>query len=290
MMESFEESSAAKHQRLTRRDMMQTMQTGNPNSAKTELADGVKVKKEKGAEQEVSFENQDKGEMELDDFWLQVKGEIKEEIEQEEQKEHACKSSSLDDLTRKEIMMKEEMEEDPNHDEAFESLRSQSDHSEVATQERETEKSNKATAAEPEPKPVAKRRRLTRRDMQQTMQTGGPSSVKIELADGVKVKKEKNAEQEIGFERTWQGRDGARWSLAQGSQESQWAVIDDICSCKRRCRKCSEPTGKRVRHWPSADACPATAGTTCMWHGRCFKIECRRGLFLGMRNAHGLLW
>ena len=82
---------------------------------------------------------------------------------------------------------------------------SQSDHSEVSTQEREIEKSNKAAnsqaAAEPEPKPVAKRRRLTRRDMQQTMQTGGPSSVKIELADGVKVKKEKSAEQEISFDR-----------------------------------------------------------------------------------------
>ncbi len=76
---------------------------------------------------------------------------------------------------------------------------------EVATQERDIEKSNKAansqTAAEPEPKPVAKRRRLTRRDVQQNMQTTGPSSVKIELADGVKVKKEKSAEQEISFER-----------------------------------------------------------------------------------------
>ena len=56
-------------------------------------------------------------------------------------------------------------------------------------------------ASEPEPKLVAKRRRLTRRDMQQPMQTRGPSSVKIELADGVKVKKEKDAEQEIGFQR-----------------------------------------------------------------------------------------
>ena len=201
MMESLEESSAAKHQRLTRQDMMQTMQTGGPSSVKIELAGGVKVKKEKGAEQEVSFESQDMGEMGLDDFWLRVKGEIKKEIEQEEQEEHACKSSSLDDLTPDEIMMKEEMEEDPNHDEAFESLQNQSDHAEVATRERETEKSNKATAAEPEPKPVAKRRRLTRRDMQQTMQTGGPSSVKIELADGVKVKKEKNVEQEISFDR-----------------------------------------------------------------------------------------
>ena len=200
-MESLEESSAAKHQHLTRQDMVQTMQTGGPSSAKIELAGSVKVKKERGAEQEVSFESQDKGEMELDDFWLRVKGEIKEEIEQEEHEEHACKSSSLDDLTPEEIMMKEEIEEEPKHDEAFESLQSQSDHSEVATQEREIEKSNKAAnsqaAAEPEPKPVAKRRRLTRRDMQQTMQTGCPSSAKIELADGVGAKKEKSAEQEI---------------------------------------------------------------------------------------------
>ena len=204
-MESFEESSAATHQRLTRRDMQQTMQTGGPSSAKIELADGVDAKNEKCAEQEVKFESQDKEKMKMDNLWLQVKGEIKEEIEQEEQQEQTCKSSSLDDLTRKEIMMKEEMEEEPKHGEAFESLQSQSDHSEVATQERDIEKSNRAansqTAAEPEPKPVAKRRRLTRRDVQQNMQTTGPSSVKIELADGVKVKKEKHAEQEIGFKR-----------------------------------------------------------------------------------------
>ena len=200
-MESLEESFAAKHQRLTRRDMQQTMQTGGPSSAKIELADGVDAKNEKCAEQEVKFESQDKEKMEMDNLWLQVKGEIKEEIEQEQ----TCKSSSLDDLTRKEIVMKEEMEEEPKHGEAFESLQSQSDHSEVATQERDIEKSNRAansqTAAEPEPKPVAKRRRLTRRDVQQNMQTTGPSSVKIELADGVKVKKEKSAEQEISFER-----------------------------------------------------------------------------------------
>ena len=67
-MESLEESSAAKHQRLTRQDMVQTMQTGGPSSGKIELAGGVKVKKEKSHEQEISFESQDKGEMELDDF------------------------------------------------------------------------------------------------------------------------------------------------------------------------------------------------------------------------------
>ena len=103
--------------------MVQTMQTGGPSSAKIELADGVDAKNEKCAEQEVKFERQDKEKMEMDNLWLQVKGEIKEEIEQEEQQEQTCKSSSLDDLTRKEIMMKEEMEEEPKHDEAFESLK-----------------------------------------------------------------------------------------------------------------------------------------------------------------------
>ena len=204
-MESLEESFAAKHQRSTRQHMVQTMQTGGPSSAKIELVDGADAKKEKRAEQEVKFESQNKEKMKMDNLWLQVKGEIKEEIEQEEQQEQTCKSSSLDDLTRKEIMMKEEMEEEPKHDEAFESLQSQSNHSEVTTQKRDIEKSNKAAnsqnGGEPEPKPVAKRRRLTRRDMQQPMEIGGPSSVKIELADGVKVKKEKHAEQEIGFKR-----------------------------------------------------------------------------------------
>ena len=44
-------------------------------------------------------------------------------------------------------------------------------------------------------------------------------------------------------------------------------------------------TKKRVRHWPSADIYPATAGTKCIWHGRCFKIESRRGLFWGMMRC-----
>eukprot|EP00435_Cladocopium_sp_Y103_P022519 s4743_g5.t1 len=136
--------------------MQKTRKRGGTGSAKIELADGVKVKKEKSAEQEVKFERQDKAKTELDDFWLRVKAEIKKELEQDEQ-EHAWKSSGLDDLTPKDIMMKEEMEEEPKYDETFESLHSQSDHSEVATQEREIEKSNKAansrTAVEPEPKP-----------------------------------------------------------------------------------------------------------------------------------------
>eukprot|EP00435_Cladocopium_sp_Y103_P062680 s1156_g24.t1 len=193
-MESFEDPLAAKC-------WENNMQTRGPSSAKTELANVVKVKEEKNAEQEISFQSQDKGKMEMDDFWLRVKGEIKEEIKQEEQ--------NLDDLTREEIVMKEEMEEEPEHTEAFESL-SRSDFSEVATRKREIEESTKAaksqTAVGREPKPVAKRRCLTRRYMQQNMQTGGPSSAKIELADGVKVKKEKNAEQEISFQSQEKGK------------------------------------------------------------------------------------
>ena len=46
--------------------------------------------------------------MELDDSWLRVKGEIKEEIEQEEQEEQGRKSSNLDDLSPEDIVMKEE--------------------------------------------------------------------------------------------------------------------------------------------------------------------------------------
>ena len=76
-MESLEESTAAKHQRLTRRDMQQTMQTGCPSSVKIELADGVKVKKEKHAEQETGFKRQDKEKMKLDDLWLKVHKKVK---------------------------------------------------------------------------------------------------------------------------------------------------------------------------------------------------------------------
>eukprot|EP00435_Cladocopium_sp_Y103_P036810 s1671_g9.t1 len=194
MMESFEDTLAAKC-------WENNVQAEGPSSAKTELADGAKVKKEKNAEQGISFEGQDQEKMEMDDFWLRVKCEIWEEIEQEEQ---ACESSRLDDLNPGKILMKEEMEEEPKHNEAFEILHSQSGPSEVAAQEREVKESDKAaksqTSVEPEPKPGAKRRRLTRRDMQKNMQTEGPSSVKTELADGVKIKKEKNAEQEISFE------------------------------------------------------------------------------------------
>jgi hypothetical protein len=55
------------------------MQTTGPSSVKIELADGVKVKKEKSAEQEISFERQDKEKMELDDLWLKVHKKVNEQ-------------------------------------------------------------------------------------------------------------------------------------------------------------------------------------------------------------------
>ena len=53
--------------------------------------------------------------------------------------------------------------------------------------------------AEPESKP-AKRRRLTRRDVQKTMHTEGLNSAKKELPDAVKVKTERCAEQQVKLE------------------------------------------------------------------------------------------
>ena len=267
-----EKSFAAKRQHLTRRDM-----TGGPSSAKIELADGVDAKKEKRAEQEVKFESKDKEKMKMFNLWLQVKGEIKEEIEQEQ----TCRSSSLDDLTRKEIMMKEEMEEEPKHGEAFESLKTQSDHSEVATQKRETEKSNKAansqTAAEPEPKPVAKRRRLTRRDMQQSMPPGGPSSVKIELADGVKVKKEKNAEQEIGFER--QDKEKMElddlWLTVHKKVKLPFAAANSAAGRAPKPPESESGTGQvQTSTQQQLEPSASKADEDCFW----------------VRNAFGLLW
>ena len=55
------------------------MEIGGPSSVKIELADGVKVKKEKSAEQEISFERQDKEKMELDDLWLKGHKKVNEQ-------------------------------------------------------------------------------------------------------------------------------------------------------------------------------------------------------------------
>ena len=56
--------------------MQHTTQTGGPSSA-IESADGVKVKREKTAGLEASFEGQDKEKMEPDDLWLKVHKEVK---------------------------------------------------------------------------------------------------------------------------------------------------------------------------------------------------------------------
>ena len=69
----------AQRRRLTRRDVQQNMRTTGPSSVKIELADGVKVKKEEHAEQEISFERQDKEKMELDDLWLKVHKKVNEQ-------------------------------------------------------------------------------------------------------------------------------------------------------------------------------------------------------------------
>ena len=77
--------------------------------------------------------------------------------------------------------MKEEMEEELKRDEAWKQWKLAKPvwpffHFDVATQDREIQKRDKAaksqTATEPEPKPVAKRRRWTRRDMQQIIRQG----------------------------------------------------------------------------------------------------------------------
>ena len=181
-----EPKPVTKRRRLTRRDMQEAMQTDGSKSAKKEFADGVKVKKEKSAEQEADLKSPATGGMEMDDLWVRVKKEIKEEIEPD------LSPSNFDEATPvQEVGVKEEIEEEQHQDLA-------GYHSEVATDERVPEQAQKTatvqTPAEPEPKPVTKRRRLTRRDMQEAMQTDGSKSAKKEFADGVKVKREKTVE------------------------------------------------------------------------------------------------
>ena len=181
-----EPTPVTKRRRLTRRDMQEAMQTEGPNSAKREFADSMKVKKEKSAEQEEELESAQKGRTEMHDLWLRVKKEIKEEIEQD------LKPSSFDEAKPvQEVEVKEEIQEEQHQDLA-------GYHSEVAADDRVPEQGKKAstgqTPAEPEPKPVTKRRRLTRRDMQEAIQTDGSKSAKKEFADGVKIKREKNVE------------------------------------------------------------------------------------------------
>ena len=185
------EPKPAKRRRLTRRDLQQTLQTDGLSSAKKEIPDGVKVKTERCAEQQANLESPQKRMTEKDHFRPFVKTEIKEEIEDD------MRSSSFDfDPHGQDVRVKDE-----NAEEQHQNLTSCG--YEVATEEMVPEQSVTAaksqTAAETEPKP-AKRRRLTRRDLQQTLQTDGLSSAKKELPDGVKVKTERCAEQHANLE------------------------------------------------------------------------------------------
>ena len=184
------EPKPAKRRRLTRRDLQQTLQTDGLSSAKKEIPDGVKVKTERCAEQQVKLESPQKR-MEMDDFQLRVKTEIKEEIEDE------MRSSSFDcELPLQDVRVKDENAEEQHQNPKNSGY-------EVANEEMVPEQSmipaRSQAAAEPEPKP-AKRRRLTRRDLQQTLQTDGLSSAKKEIPDGVKVKTERCAEQQANLE------------------------------------------------------------------------------------------
>ena len=176
-METTQASRVAKR-RLTRHDMQGPMQREGSRSAKKECADCVKVKKDKTTKQEADLETPLKPEIEVDDLWLRVKQEIKEEMQL------GLKPSGFQ-------VGEQEDQDLPGYHQA-------------ATKDRIGAQSNKAATGqpptEPERKPVAKRPRLTRKDMQGPMQTEGSRSAKKECSDGVKVKKEDSAEQEAGFE------------------------------------------------------------------------------------------
>ena len=117
IMESFEESFAAKRRRLTCQDMQQDMQTEGPSSGKKELADCVKVKKE-SAKREMKYESLQNTRMEAEDLWLLVKKEIKEEMEQD------LRSSSFSRKTPGPIMVKEELEEGAQRTRGFDGFAS----------------------------------------------------------------------------------------------------------------------------------------------------------------------
>ena len=127
----------------------------------------------------------------MDDLLLRVKTEIKEEIEEE------MRSSSFDcELPLQDVRVKDEIAEEQHQNPKNSGY-------EVATEEMVPEQSmipaRSQATAEPESKP-AKRRRLTRRDVQKTMHTEGLNSAKKELPDGVKVKTERCAEQQVKLE------------------------------------------------------------------------------------------
>ena len=186
-----ESKLGAKRHRLTRRDVQETL-----SSAKKELPDGVKVKTERCAEQQVNLESPQKGRMEIDDFQLRVKKEIKEEMKDDMFPNFDCEFPLQD------VRVKDENAEEQHQN-------PESCGYEVATEEIVPEQSmvpaRSQATAEPESKP-AKRRRLTCRDVQKTMQTEGLSSAKKELPDGVKVKTERCAEQQVNLESPQKGR------------------------------------------------------------------------------------
>ena len=167
------------------------MQTEGPSSTTRELADCVKDKTEGSSGQEVFPGGAEKGRMEMDDLLLRVKTEIKEEIEEE------MRSSSFDcELPLQDVRVKDENAEEQHQNPKNSGY-------EVATEEMVPEQSmipaRSQATAEPESKP-AKRRRLTRRDVQKTMHTEGLNSAKKELPDAVKVKTERCAEQQVKLE------------------------------------------------------------------------------------------
>ena len=184
------QAGAAKRRRMTLQDMQESVEAQGPNSVKKEPSAGVKVKKEKLAEREAEVQSTQEGGMDSEDLWLRVKKEIKEEMEPD------LRPSSFDEATHvQEVGVKEEIEEEQHQDLA-------GSHSEATQKDRIREESSKfgpgQSAAKPEPKQLVKRRRLTRRDMRE-------HSAKKEPSAGVKVKKEKLAEQEAEVESSHKG-------------------------------------------------------------------------------------
>ena len=185
-MKSTEASGSAQHCCLTLRDMREPFQTEGPGAVKKDVSDGMlQVKADKSAKHEAALKTLLKGGMELEDLWWSVKNEIKQELELH------LRPSSFYEATALEVGVKEEVEEEQHQD-----VRSY--HFEAAAEDRIPEESSKAEKGQarikPEPKPVVKRRRLTRRDMQETLQTEDPKSTKNEFADGAKVKTEKKVQ------------------------------------------------------------------------------------------------
>eukprot|EP00435_Cladocopium_sp_Y103_P065710 s1156_g27.t1 len=114
--------------------------------------------KKSSAKHEMKRESPVRGKMEMDELWLQVKKEIKEEMAKD-----MMSTNFESHILTQGVIMKEEVEVDAKGTQTCSSLQ------------------------------VAKRRRLTGGETPKIMKTGGPrcpSSEEKELADGVKVTKE----------------------------------------------------------------------------------------------------